>query len=311
MQVDIFTTTGGLDTLGLALEDIGHHSFVVVDAADFENFLEGKYGAWDYVTDELMKLREVETKVTLYLSDDKDGHEGLAAIRELLLQLKASDAGGEWGRLECTATIIDDESWESAWKKHYSPLEIGERLVVCPPWEDYDPGGRIVMRIEPGMAFGTGIDETTRLCLEVLESISVENADVLDVGCGSGILSIGALMLGARSALGVDSNPVAVEEAQENSRLNGVAELCSFVVGNLAEDVAGDYDIVCANISADVILAFAPDAPRLVKPGGLLVLSGIIATRAQEIIDELAGLGLSFRELREEAGWVCIVLMVQ
>jgi ribosomal protein L11 methyltransferase len=278
-----------------------------VDAADFESFLEGKHGAWDYFHCDLMQLREVETMVTVYLPSDPQGQESLSEIREMLARLKAADHAGEFGRLECSVSSVKDDDWGNSWKKHYKPAAIGEKLMVCPPWEDCAPGGRAVLRIEPGMAFGTGADETTRLCLEVLENIIEEGCCVLDVGCGSGILSIAALLLGAGSALGVDIDAVAVESAKRNAGLSGVQDRCGFICGNLADSVAETYDIVCANISADTILALAPEAPRLLKPGGLLILSGIIENRAKEVMDAFSGLGLAFRERRDAQGWSCIV----
>ena len=307
MQMDIYTTTEGLELLGSALEDLGHPSFTVTDAVDFENFLNGKYGAWDYVDESLMKLREVETTITLYIENNVYAKEKLCAINEMLAELKASDPTGKMGRLECSVSNIEDENWATAWKKHYQPVVIGEKLLVCPPWEECSPEGRIILQIDPGMAFGTGIDETTRLCLEVLENTITEGCSVLDVGCGSGILAIGALLLGASSALGIDVLQVAVRSAEENAERNGVADRSAFICGNLADSVKETYDVVCANISADVILALLPNAPNLLKPGGRLILSGIIKDREKDIVEAVQSVGLSFLECREERGWVCIV----
>ena len=307
-QVDIYTTTAGLEILGSALADIGHPYFSVVDAADFEDFIDGKQGAWDYIDDGLLKLREAETTITVYLPDNRQGRDGLAAIRGMLERLKAADTEKEWGRLECSLSGVKEEDWATAWKKYYKPVTIGKKLIICPSWEECDPAGRIMMRLDPGMAFGTGTHETTRLCLEALEDAVSEGLSVLDIGCGSGILSIGALLLGAGSALGVDIDQIAVNSARENAALNGVSDRARFLCGNLADRVDGTYDIICANIVADIILLLAPGVPRLLKPGGRFIVSGIIGERESEVTDALVRLGFTQHERRGENGWVCLVL---
>jgi len=307
LQVDIFTTTEGVEQLSCALSDIGQHSIAVVDSKDLNDLLEGKYGQWDYVNSELMKLRDAETTVTVYLPDGDRGREELTLIREMLSELKTLDTTGKCGRLEYNVQGIKDENWETKWKEHFKPIAVGEKLVICPAWEHYDANEKIILRIDPGMAFGTGNDETTRLCLEALEQEATKGCSVLDIGCGSGILAIGAILLGAGSALGVDREQEAIESAFKNAELNKVSEKTGFTCGNLAENVTETYDIVCANLSADAILALAPEVPGLLKPRGLLILSGIIEAREQELINALLDLGISPRERREENGWVCLV----
>lgn len=309
-QVDIFTTTQGLEPLGAALMEIGHPSFAITDAADFESFLAGNSGRWDYVDDSLMALREAESKVTVYLPDNQQGSDGLVAIREMLARLKSLDADGEWGRLACELSGVQEEDWATAWKKYYKPVEIGSRLVICPSWEDYDNReGRAVMRLDPGMAFGTGTHETTRLCLECLEDTVTGGESVLDVGCGSGILSIGALLLGAKSAVGVDIDEIAVRVAGENAALNGVENAARFFCGDLADKITGQYDVICANIVADVILRFAPQISGLLRKGGSLLVSGIIEAREEEVGAALTGLGFQLAGRLESGGWVCMKLI--
>jgi len=309
IQVDIYTTTEGIEPLCSALHDIGHSSLAIADAADLEGLLEGKHGAWDYIDHNLMKLREAETTVTVYLPHGRQGQESLNAILEALSQLKALDSAGEMGRLECAATSVKDEDWATSWRKHYEPVAIGEKLIIRPSWEGRgpDPEGRIALRLDPGMAFGTGIDETTQLCLEALENAVEEGCSVLDIGCGSGILAIGALLLGAGSALGVDIDQVAVNSASENAKLNGVSDRSGFICGNLAERVTETYDIACANITADAIVSLAPDVPSFLRPGGLLILSGIIENRETDVTNAIASIGFSIKERTEQKGWVCIV----
>jgi len=308
IQVDIYTTTEGLDILGSALSDVGYPSFLVTDADDFKNFLEGNYGAWDYFHSDILKLREAETTVTVYLPSDTMGQESLAAIRKTLSRLKASDQAGELGRLEYSASSVIDEDWANSWKKHHKPVGVGKKLLICPSWVHCCAEGRIVLRLDPGMAFGTGADMTTRLCLEALEDAVEDGCSVLDVGCGSGILAIAALLLGAGSALGVDADRVAVESALGNAELNNVSDRCMFISGDLADSVTETYDIICANISADAILTLAPDSRRLLAPRGLLILSGIIENRAREVTNAYSLQGLVPVETKKDTGWVCIVL---
>jgi len=307
IKVDIYTSSEGVESLSSALSDLGHHSLSVVDAADLENLMEGKYGAWDYIDPELMKLCEAETTVTLYIQSDDHSQKSLSKLLEMLAKMKASDFIGAFGRLECKFTDLIDENWAESWKDGYNPIIIGEKLVVCTSWSDFNPKGCKKLIIDPGMAFGTGIDETTRLCLEALERMVVEGCSVLDVGCGSGILAIGALLLGADSALGIDVDKTAVTIAKENSGLNDVANKSEFIHGNPVDLVLETYDVVCANISADTILSLMPEFPRFLKNGGILILSGITQNREQDVINALLGMGLSIVECYKENDWSCIV----
>jgi len=309
IQVNIYTKTQGLELLGLALHDIGQTSLVITDAADFESFLEGKFGDWDYIDQRLMKLREVETMVTVYLPNDRQGREDLATILEMLEQLKASDKTGELGRLECTVANIEDEDWDTAWCERHKPFTVGKKLMIRPPWGECEPGGRLVISIDPGMAFGNGTDETTRMCLEMLEETVSEGCSVLDIGCGSGILAIGALLLGADLAVGIDHDPVALTMARQNAARSGVSERLRLVHGNLADDVPERFDIVCANLSADVLISLAPESARLLNPGGLLILSGIIKNREQDVLDAFKSAGFAIRRRKEENGWICLLLV--
>jgi ribosomal protein L11 methyltransferase len=339
-KVDIFTTPEGVEPLSFALSELGHQSLSVVDSSDLEKLMEGKYGAWDYIDPELMKLREAKTTVSFYVEQQKQSKDCIDSVEEMLMRLKKSDTVGKLGSLEYNTSYVKDENWADSWKENYAPIVIGEKLVVCPSWMDGRQGdgssvflGKLFTEapsdakktdepspclpepspclpcnliIDPGMAFGTGLDETTRLCLEVLESTFVEDCSVLDIGCGSGILAIAALLLGAKSAFGVDIDEVAVKTAKENAEINGVSEKVKFTCGNPVNDVSGSYDIVCANISADVILLLTPEFPRFLNNGGLLILSGIVETRKQEIVDALLGVGLSIVECKEENGWTCV-----
>ena len=307
-KIDIFTTSEGLDVLSEALFELGHHSLSVVDSTDLEKLMEGKYGAWDYIDPELMKLRETETSVTFYISCDEHEQNKLALLREMLVRLKDSDTKNIYGRLECCITNVKDENWVDSWKYDYDPIIVGEKLMICPTWMDCDSSGRILIRIDPGMAFGTGQDETTRLCLEALERIVKPGDTIFDIGCGSGILSIAALLLGAGSALGIDTDEIAVKTAKENAVLNGVSDNIKFAIGGPSPCcITETYDIVCANIAADAIIEMIPVFPKFLNPGGVLILSGIIKNREQDVVDTLYNNGFSVLECKERNDWVCIV----
>jgi len=200
------------------------------------------------------------------------------------------------------------EDWINNWKQYFKPIPVGEKLLIRPIWEeDFDPRGRAVLNLEPGLAFGTGTHETTRLCMELIEKYLPEGADFLDMGCGSGILSVAALLLGARSAVGVDIDPLAVKTAVENARLNGVEGRFTGVCGNLAEKVMGQYQLIAANIVAVVVILLSQDAPDFLAPGGVYVISGIIDSRERDVLDALAG-RFQVVERREDRGWVAMAL---
>lgn len=210
---------------------------------------------------------------------------------------------------EISTSSISEEDWANEWKQYFKPLEIGEQLVIRPTWEAYDnQENRKVLSIDPGMAFGTGGHATTRLCLETMEKYITPQTQLLDLGCGSGILSIAGLLLGAQSATGVDIDALAVKTAVENGALNGFAEPEYHILqGNLVDKVSGQYEVVVANIVADVIILFCQDVARYMKPDGVFITSGIIDTREENVLAAFAAHGLVVAERREEAGWLSFV----
>ena len=307
-QVEVFTTTQGIEPLTAALMDLGISGCSIQDAADFEAFLEGKQGRWDYIDENLMSLRNQESSVTFYLADNAQGREQMAQAKEAFARLKALDTEKVWGRLELSTTPVREEDWANNWKNYWSPDRIGERLVVCPTWESWEESpGDVVLRLDPGMAFGSGAHHSTRMCLELLQEEIKGRERVLDLGCGSGILSVAALLLGASSARGTDIEEVAVQVARENAVLNGVGDLAQYSVGNLAQGITGTFDIVFANIVADIILRLVPDLPRLLNPGGVVITSGIIDARSPEVEEALAAAGFTLSQKKEQGGWVALL----
>lgn len=263
----------------------------------------------DLIDEELLARSRTEAILHLYLPPDENPAEAADFLTRRL------EAEGIPYRMETDQTLAE-EDWANAWKRFYHPTHLGEQLVVCPSWEQYAPAPQeLVMTLDPGMAFGSGTHHTTRLCCELLEHLPVEGARVLDMGTGSGILSIAALMLGAEEAVGVDIDRVAVRTAAENAAENGfgadrfTAVTADLVHQPLGEELTrGGFDIVLANIVADVIIALAPAIARHLKPSGHLVASGIILPRREEVIAALEAEGLTVTGDREQEGW-CALLM--
>lgn len=307
-EVKIYTTTAGIDPLTGSMLDLGLQGFMIEDAQDFDEFLHDTTPHWDYVDQAVMeKMKDCETCVTIYVADNPQGMEELMQVRQILARLKAQDPDGQYGRLELEMKDVDEEDWSNAWKKYYHPVRVGQHLVVCPSWEAYDrQPDDVVLTLNPGMAFGTGTHDTTRLCMELLEKYITPQDTVLDVGCGSGILAITAALLGANRIIGCDIDEVAVKVAGENAALNGVQDRIAFHQGDLTSQVEGSFQIICANIVADVIIRLSEDAGRYLAKGGVFIVSGIIDTREQDVLDALERNGFQVIERRTSGGWVAL-----
>ncbi len=307
-EVKIYTTTAGIDPLTGSMLDLGLQGFMIEDAQDFDEFLHDTTPHWDYVDQAVMeKMKDCETCVTIYVADNPQGMEELMQVRQILARLKAQDPDGKYGRLELEMKDVDEEDWSNAWKKYYHPVQVGEHLVVCPSWEAYDrKPDEVVLTLNPGMAFGTGTHDTTRLCMELLEKYITPQDTVLDVGCGSGILAITAALLGANKIIGCDIDEVAVKVAGENAALNGVQDRIAFHQGDLTSQVEGSFQIICANIVADVIIRLSEDAGRYLAKDGIFITSGIIDTREQDVLNALEQNGFQVIERRTSGGWVAL-----
>ena len=307
-EVKIYTTTAGIDPLTGSMLDLGLQGFMIEDAQDFDEFLHDTTPHWDYVDQAVMeKMKDCETCVTIYVADNPQGMEELMQVRQILARLKAQDPDGKYGRLELEMKDVDEENWSNAWKKYYHPVQVGEHLVVCPSWEAYDrKPDEVVLTLNPGMAFGTGTHDTTRLCMELLEKYITPQDTVLDVGCGSGILAITAALLGANKIIGCDIDEVAVKVAGENAALNGVQDRIAFHQGDLTSQVEGSFQIICANIVADVIIRLSEDAGRYLAKDGIFITSGIIDTREQDVLNALEQNGFQVIERRTSGGWVAL-----
>lgn len=255
----------------------------------------------DLIDEDLLARDRTHSLIHVYLEPQVNPAEALAFLQERL-----SAAGID--NILSTRTVHEAD-WANNWKQYFKPLPVGQNLLILPTWEqDDNVEGRAVLHIDPGMAFGTGGHDTTRLVLETLEQTIKAGDRFLDIGCGSGILSIAALLFGAESAFGVDIDPLAVKTARENGELNGMTPpRYEIVEGDLADKVKGQYEVVAANIVADAIIALSPAVPAFLKEGGTYVVSGIIDTREADVVEALDRCGFAITERHTHGGWVCLV----
>ena len=313
-EVNIYTTTEGIELVCSKLTDIGVKGFAIRDAEDFKEFLENKNGQWDYIDKDLLGLTDCETCITVYIPSNDQGAEMLTAIKLMLSEMRANDTEKLYGRLEAELTSIREEDWANNWKQYFKPFKVGEKLVIKPSWEDYDNAdNRVILEIDPASSFGTGKHHTTRLCLELLEKNLNKGDNLLDMGCGSGILSIGAMLLGAGSAVGVDIEENAAATALENAEKNHISpDVYKTYYGNilsdekLASEIDRKYDIITANIVADVIIEMKDYFVRYLKKGGILIISGIIEERMDEVIAAVESAGFSNPEPYVKEGWAAV-----
>lgn len=270
---------------GIYIEDYSHLNEEVEEVAHI-----------DLIDEKLLKKDRTKAVVHVYISPEDNPNEAVAFLRERYA------AAGIPNRLETDPCVQED--WINNWKKYFHPIPVGKKLLIRPDWEKAEnPEGRVVVDLEPGIAFGTGTHETTRLCMEFLEETVTPGCSMLDVGCGSGILSVAGLLLGAGRAVGVDIDPLAVKTAAQNAERNHVADRFTGICGSLTEKVEGKFDVVAANIVADVILQLARDIEKFLAPGAVFLVSGIIDEREQDVLDALKG-RFDVTARKEEKGWV-------
>lgn len=252
----------------------------------------------DLIDEELLQKDKSKALIHVYISPEESPAESIAFLRE---RLNSEGIDSEIDTLGC-----DEMDWRNNWKQYFFPIPVGEKLLIRPTWRDeYDAGDRKVINIDPGMAFGTGNHETTRLCLQCLEKYVKEGDRILDVGCGSGILSIASVLLGAESAFGVDIDPTAVRTAVENAEVNSVSHKCEFVAGNLTDKVEGVYNVVVANIVADAIIMLSKDVRQFMNEDSVYIMSGIIDSRQNDVLKAIEK-DFEVIETFTDGGWVCI-----
>lgn len=253
----------------------------------------------DLIDEDLLKKDKSKALIHIYLEPDVNPSEALAFLSERF------NSEGINHEIDTSSTL--EEDWRNNWKKFFNPTPVGERLLIRPTWrDDYDPGDRVVLNIDPGLAFGTGSHETTKLCLETIEKYLKQGDTVLDVGCGSGILAIASLLLGAKSAVGVDIDATAVKTAAENAELNSVNDRFTAVEGDLTEKISGKYNLIVANIVADAIICLSKGVKEYMNQDTVYIMSGIIDTRGGEVYEAVSE-DFNIIERIEDNGWVCLV----
>lgn len=275
---------------GLVIED----SYPVALEADVEDYTP--------LPEKDFPLEEV--RLIAYLPLDEQLASKVDSIRQLVAALADFDL--DPGRAEVSLSEVEDEDWATAWKAYYKPIEVGKRLLIKPSWEEVEPSDRLIIELDPGMAFGTGTHATTTMCLEVLERVIRGGERVIDVGCGSGILSIAAARLGAREVEALDYDPVAVKVARENIALSGVDDKVIVAESNLLEAASGQADIIVANIIARIIVQLVPDLTPFLAPGGLFVASGIIGERLDMVLAVLEDNNFCVQEKLNEGDWYAL-----
>ncbi len=295
-EIKIAVGTKDLDRAEEIIGEAAPNGIYIEDYSDLEREVE-EIAHIDLIDEELLGKDRSTAYIHAYLEPDQSPAEAVSAISE---RLGAEAIMHETELLDCA-----EEDWRNNWKKYFKPLEVGKGLLIRPSWyENYDPGERKVLNIDPGLAFGTGGHETTRLCLEMCEKYMKPGDTVLDVGCGSGILGIAALLMGASRVVGVDIDEVAVRTAVENAELNGVGDRFEAICGSFTDKVSGKYDIVLANIVADAILFLSKGVADFMKDDAVYIMSGIIDSRANEV---KAGVSKYFDIIEEhiDGGWAC------
>ncbi|MCL2587926.1 MAG: 50S ribosomal protein L11 methyltransferase [Oscillospiraceae bacterium] len=303
LELRVDAPNGDADAVCQQLEALGVTDLVIEDEADFLTFLEANRQYWDYVDEELRMAMAGKSRVTFYLEDNPAGAARLAALQAAL-------------PVPISSRRIAEEDWANNWKKYYRPLPVGERLLVVPEWEHVDPGTRVPLRLDPGLIFGTGSHPTTRRCLEVVETLAAPDQQVLDLGCGSGILSIAALLLGVAHVTACDIDPKAPDVVRSNAALNGLgADRLAVSCGDVlipgafqAELGARQYDLILANIVADVIIGLAGFTAPWLAPGGRMVCAGIIDGREAEVEAALKRGGFCVLERYQDGDWHSLVL---
>ena len=302
LEITLETDTGRIESVAAALTAQGFAELVIEDQQEFETFLDENRAYWDYIDEDLQEKLQGLSRIKLYLEDtDQAGMKKLTAAAEKL-------------NLPMTVAALPETNWEESWKDNYPAVEVGQNLIVVPYWQADETGGRTPIVLDPGLTFGTGAHASTQMVMETMEERVQSGFRCLDLGSGSGILSIAALRLGAASAIGVDIDPKAEDIARENAAYNGYATPeFTALTGNVTEDKAlmqelsrQEYDLVLVNIVADVIIGLAPVLPQFLTENSLLICSGILDVRLQDVTAALEQAGLEIQMIRAKEDWRCV-----
>ena len=326
IQIKIHASRQGIEAVAPVLLAYGVNGYSVDDPEDFRSILDKKEPyEWDYVEDELLEqsregIAGREPVLTAWLDDTPEGRETVQNIKIAILKLKAEEqyhtfgADADFGRLYVETETVDDEDWKDKWKENFKPTKITDHIVVKPTWEDYDAkADELVLEIDPGAAFGTGTHETTSLCMKLLdkyasygEGASDGGTRVIDVGCGSGILSIAAALLGCRYVLGTEIDSNAVQVARENVELNRVGPNVKVIEADLLNGVNYKADIIVANLMHHLVMMLAPEAVKRIDAGGVFIASGILLEKRDQVAEAIEEAGFEILEIPEDGEWCAI-----
>ncbi len=291
-----------LDSAGDIAQMVVPYGIYIEDYSMLEEEVE-EIAHIDLIDEELLQKDRTKGIVHVYISPEENPREAIAFLSERYTSEEIP--------FEIKCESCEEEDWLNNWKQYFNPIPIGEKLLVRPTWRDkFDPGDRVVLNLDPGLAFGTGTHETTRLVLQVIEKYVGKGMKFLDIGCGSGILAVAGLLLGCESAVGVDIDEMAVKTAKENAELNGVSDKFTVLCGNLTDKITGKYDIVAANIVADAIIALSSDVDQFMNENSVYIMSGIIDVRSAEV-EAAVSKKFDIIEKYEENGWVCLAAVLK
>lgn len=302
-EITVLVDTEQLDKTSAICNMVVSHGIYIEDYSDLEQGAK-EIAHIDLIDEELLLRDRNKGLVHIYISNEYNAEESVQYIAE---RLKAEEI-----EHEIALVGVNDADWADSWKKYFKVTPIGQRLVICPEWEKYDnPDNKVVLKIDPGAAFGTGTHATTSLCLQILQDYVKQGDTVLDIGSGSGILSIAAVLLGAKSADGVDIDATAVKVAGENAALNGVADKTKYICGDLADKIDGKYNIICANIVADIIMRLNTDIKNYMEKDAIYITSGIIDVRVDEVRESFKNNNLEIIKEARRDNWYCFALKLR
>ena len=304
IEVRVITKSEALEPVSGIFYSLDCKGVAIEDPEDILGREQGPL-TWDFADINVLEHKGKFAVVKAYFAEEDNIEEILGYVNEKLVELK--EMGIDLGEAKVEHEKMYEEDWANTWKQYYKPSKVGEKIVVKPIWEEYEQKeGELVVNLDPGMAFGTGTHETTRMCIQALEKYVKEESTVFDVGCGSGILAIAAAKLGAKLAVGVDLDPVAVESSIENVGYNNLNNI-EILHGNLVEVIDGKADIIVANILAEIICILTDDVKRVMKDGGVFITSGIIHDRVDMVCEKLEATGFEVIEKNRDGEWNCIV----
>lgn len=297
-EVSITVPIEKIDTAGDIAQMVVPYGIYIEDYSMLEDEVE-EIAHIDLIDEDLLKKDRTKGIVHIYISPEDNPLEAVAFLTERYNSAEIP--------FEINTNGCEEQDWLNNWKQYFNPIEVGEKILIRPTWRDkYDPKDRVVLNLDPGLAFGTGTHETTRLCLQAVEKYTNADTTILDVGCGSGILAVASLLLGAKSAVGVDIDETAVKTAKENAQLNGVQDKFTVLAGNLTDKVQGKFTLVAANIVADAIIMLSKDIKNFMYDDSVYIMSGIIDTRVDDVLNAIEDT-FEVTEKLLENGWCCLV----